>query len=1835
MKKIILFALLLLTAVCALADTYIIGTGTSTGSTNPFYGLYDYSWSKVIYTATELSTAGMSASAEISGLGFYVGNTPANYTMLDQRVYVRHTSLANYGTATDETGTGYPNNANFTQVFQGNLTYNGGGWHYLNFSTNFEWNGTDGLEFLFENWDADYVTGYPTFRYTSTSTNYMTVYKAQDNSFPAVAGTRSYNRSNITIVTPSTEPPNPAVLIYPANGGWMFLDGALSWSDGGGMPTGYDVYLDTMDGSTLVSDHQTGTTFDPELAEETTYYWKVVPYNANGSAADCPVWSFQTPSTTQLAESFDATAFPPVGWANPGTWSRSTTTPFYGAGTAYKSASTTPALLATPLLDIQAGETLDFYYRTSSTTGYGLMNIKYSADKVTWNQIGTTISMPTTTDWIHTSVNLNTLAGNNYFLAFEVFTSTSTSSIYVDHVFGPEFAAVAPGPATPTAPANNAVDVARYPNFTWTAPTTGGMPAGYRIYCDTNTDPTTLLGTVTSGTTLSWTSTTALNYATLYYWKVVAYNPSGEATGNTVFSFITMADPTIYTLPWMEDFGTTGATFPPTNWTRWSGVLADPSTLVANTSYWIQDNWCNDTTVTPVNWSARMNIYSTSRYGWIITPPVQMPGAGYQLEFDIALTDYASTNPITSDPNGTTGVDDKFIVLIGDGSSWSTANILRQYDNAGSPYVYNNVSNTGDHLVFPLDSYTGVKYIAFYGESTLSNADNDFFVDNVMIRLTPAGAPEHVTLVSPADGTVDLPPENVVLSWTPSLTGGLPAYYEVYVGEDPLDPGTDYYGEYMYTTTETNLDLSAQTDIDLGFSNTWYWAVLPYNSDNLAPDPNEPEFLIWDFTTAQDPTIVALPYEEYFDGVTAPALPYGWTGYVNSSSTSAYVRTYNSTTYAQSPPNSAYLTNSTDTAADLRLITPPIDASIPLNTIKLKFYARSSTAGYPLLVGSVSATDGSGVFTQLQSIALTATKTEYEVSFANYAGTDHYICFKHGLGGTSRSLYVDNVRLLQLLPVDLAATALAGPGILEAGNSYDFAVSLFNEGTTTVNSYSVRLMSGETVLATLPVTTPLDPDATTQVTVPWTPATGGVFQIYAKVVAAGDGNAANDATGTKEVYILDETMDVVAVGDDATTTSGYYLPLDMYHKNSVTEELYFTDETHLQSGTITAVVYKNTFLTNLPDKPVKIWMAHTAVSDLTGGWLPAEAYSLVFDGTVDFPSGVNYIVIPLDTPFAYTGGTLATRVNRPMDTAYFSSSDKFFYTTTAAHTNRSRYLVSDSVTYDPMAPSAAGTAVGYVPNTMLIVQNAVMQTAAIMQGHVYEAGGTNPVAGATVTLTDERYSTTTNAEGYYEFNFWETHTVTATASKATYYSQTVNGIALTMGNTVTQNFSLQPMPRVTVSGIVTANDYPAGLAGATIELSGTENYSVSSQANGTFSIANVLGSSAGIAYTVTVSKDGYQSYSGSATVYETALSLGSINLIEYLWTPYHLVATHEGENARLNWDPAAEPEYLFFDFEADNGGWVGSGYGDWEWSNTYDVANFVYTYTGTNVTPPPAAHSGDGMWGTKMLTNYNNSGAFSYLTQTIDLAGFDSPQLRFWSWENVFGSYDYCQVAVNGTVVWGPSWQYTGTAWTERVISLAAYANQTVTIQFQFYATTTVNYAGWYIDDVYIGPAPTREISAQIGSSNGTRSLLNYDVYRRNPGAAWTLLNDAVTETTYLDTGFASVPGGVYEWGVKANYSGGLESAEIVSNTLGRVYQPTDIAVQRVAGNVLLSWTAEPGAAYYKVYASTDPYGVFSYLGHSATPSFTVVSPTEPYKFYYVTAVADEALPARENMITK
>jgi len=54
-----------------------------------------------------------------------------------------------------------------------------------------------------ENWDGDYQSG-PTWRYTSTSPNYLAVYDYTDNSMPTTAGHTTYSRPNIRLHYPGT-----------------------------------------------------------------------------------------------------------------------------------------------------------------------------------------------------------------------------------------------------------------------------------------------------------------------------------------------------------------------------------------------------------------------------------------------------------------------------------------------------------------------------------------------------------------------------------------------------------------------------------------------------------------------------------------------------------------------------------------------------------------------------------------------------------------------------------------------------------------------------------------------------------------------------------------------------------------------------------------------------------------------------------------------------------------------------------------------------------------------------------------------------------------------------------------------------------------------------------------------------------------------------------------------------------------------------------------------------------------------------------------------------------------------------------------------------------------------------------------------------------------------------------------------------------------------------------------------------------------------------------------------------------------------------------------------
>ena len=192
---------------------------------------------------------------------------------------------------------------------------------------------------------------------------------------------------------------------------------------------------------------------------------------------------------------------------------------------------------------------------------------------------------------------------------------------------------------------------------------------------------------------------------------------------------------TAYSVPFTEEFSSTST---PTNWETKIGLLDNVMTGTALTS---SSQWSFGTSSNLFNSHARINIYggiaeSNARYGWLITPNITV-GNNYSLSFDLALTNYDTptgmTQPVAPQ---TTGTDDKFIVLVSTDNE-ATWTVLRQWDNAGSAYVYNNIAYNGETVYIDLAAYNNQTVrIAFYGESTVKNADNNLHIDNVEVNIT-------------------------------------------------------------------------------------------------------------------------------------------------------------------------------------------------------------------------------------------------------------------------------------------------------------------------------------------------------------------------------------------------------------------------------------------------------------------------------------------------------------------------------------------------------------------------------------------------------------------------------------------------------------------------------------------------------------------------------------------------------------------------------------------------------------------------------------------------------------------------------------------------------------------------------------------------------------------------------------------------------------------------------------------------------------------------------------------------------------------------------------------
>ena len=170
------------------------------------------------------------------------------------------------------------------------------------------------------------------------------------------------------------------------------------------------------------------------------------------------------------------------------------------------------------------------------------------------------------------------------------------------------------------------------------------------------------------------------------------------------------------------------------------------------------------------------------------------------------------------------------------------------------------------------------------------------------------------------------------------------------------------------------------------------------------------------------------------------------------------------------------------------------------------------------------------------------------------------------------------------------------------------------------------------------------------------------------------------------------------------------------------------------------------------------------------------------------------------------------------------------------------------------------------------------------------------------------------------------------------------------------------------------------------------------------------------------------------------------------------------------------------DFEADDGGW--SGTGDWEWGAPSPSPDETACTTPGDLIFPSGAASGTNVWGTN-LDGCHAASEDARLTQSFDFStAGDMPQICWMQFvESGANAFDMASLEVNGTQVY----LSTGTSagmYEPQCVDLAAYAGQaSVEIAFRFVTSTVVERAGWYVDDVAITTmgAVSSEAAPQVG----------------------------------------------------------------------------------------------------------------------------------------------------------
>ncbi|MEN8927994.1 MAG: T9SS type A sorting domain-containing protein [Flavobacteriales bacterium] len=432
-------------------------------------------------------------------------------------------------------------------------------------------------------------------------------------------------------------------------------------------------------------------------------------------------------------------------------------------------------------------------------------------------------------------------------------------------------------------------------------------------------------------------------------------------------------------IPYLQDFTTMTTTGPPTCWLEGKGFLGASTKVTEGYSAWTSDDFGN---VGSLNTgAARCELGYTNINDWLVSPLIDLgtgSGTSYQVEFKIAVTEGNGPNaPI----GGTIALDDKVVFLISTdyGTTWSDANILRQWDTTDIPVA------GGEFFSYDLTAggYSGVVRFAFYTQSTINNYRTEVHIDDFKVDAVPV-CPDPSGLMATANTTT-----SVSLAWTNGANdiSWLLEYGTVgfLPGSGTTIAGASGSGTIPGLTSSSLYDVYLRSVCAVGDTSRLLGPLKIQTACAAQSDFCE------DFEASVDSSI----------------LPVCWRVYNNSTVLNAVVQV-DASTQAYSGSSYLLMNNMSDLTSTFILASPEV-SNLSAGTHRANFWAKESGSGgtSKLIIGTMANPSMPGTFIGRDTISLATIYTNYKIDFTSYTGTDDHVAFLWQQSTTNDRVFID------------------------------------------------------------------------------------------------------------------------------------------------------------------------------------------------------------------------------------------------------------------------------------------------------------------------------------------------------------------------------------------------------------------------------------------------------------------------------------------------------------------------------------------------------------------------------------------------------------------------------------------------------------------------------------------------------------------------------------------------------------------------------------------------------------------------------------------------------------